>query len=82
MSSYVETLTAAANYVSRHTVCVGTELELYVEQQAGHYWLGARHTAEPESELITYGALSLAQLRRAADALAAVVARLEREEEQ
>ena len=79
MSRYVETLTAAANYVSRHTVCVGTELELYVEEQAGHYWLGARHTQEPETAVMNYGSLSLHQLRRAADTLTAVVERLERE---
>ena len=71
-------------YRIRHTLYLGAELELYVEQHAGHsgYWLGVRETdgADP-AELCGYRAESLEQLRGAARALTAVVARLEREEE-
>jgi hypothetical protein len=73
------------NYRTEHTLYLGSELELYVQQHSGHagYWLGVRETegADP-TELAGYTAVDLSQLRRAADALAAVVERLEREEEQ
>ena len=74
----------AVTYLTTHSLYLGSELELYVQQHYGHsgYWLGVRETegADP-TELAGYTAVDLAQLRRAADALAAVVARLEREEE-
>ena len=73
----------AVTYLTTHSLYLGSELELYVQQHAGHsgYWLGVRETegADP-AELAGYTAVDLAQLRRAADALAAVVERLEYEE--
>ena len=74
----------AVTYLTTHSLYLGSELELYVQQHSGHsgYWLGVRETegADP-TELAGYTAVDLAQLRRAADALTAVVQRLEREEE-
>ena len=71
-------------YRTRHSLYLGAELELYVEQHShsAGYWLGVRETegADP-AELAGYVAVSLHTLRSAADSLAAVVARLEREEE-
>ena len=71
-------------YRTRHSLYLGAELELYVEQHShtAGYWLGVRETegADP-AELAGYVSVSLHTLRSAADSLAAVVARLEREEE-
>jgi hypothetical protein len=72
-------------YRTRHSLYLGAELELYVEQHSAcaGYWLGVRETdATDPAELASYTAVSLELLRRAADSLAAVVARLEREEQQ
>ncbi len=76
-------------YRTRHSLYLGAELELYVEQQSAcaGYWLGVRATeGEAEGlepvELSSMASVSLETLRRAAGSLAAVVARLEREEEQ
>ena len=72
-------------YRTRHSLYLGAELELYVEQHSGHsgYWLGVTETegAEP-AELAGYTAVTLGQLRRAVDTLEALVERLEREERQ
>ena len=72
-------------YRTRHSLYLGAELELYVEQHSAcaGYWLGVAETDGPDpAELGSCVAVSLEQLRRAADALEAVVARLEREERQ
>lgn len=76
-------------YRTTHSLYLGAELELYVEQHSAcaGYWLGVRETEgeaagiEP-AELSSMAAVSLEQLRRAAESLAAVVARLELEEQQ
>ncbi len=71
-------------YRTRHSLYLGAELELYVEQQSAcaGYWIGVQSTeGDPDDCVHSYTAVSLELLRRAADSLAAVVARLEREEE-
>jgi ribulose bisphosphate carboxylase small subunit len=71
-------------YLTRHSLYVGAGLYLYVEQHSGHAGYGVG-LEDPDSEELgthSYTLLTLADLRRAADALAAVVARLEREEQQ
>jgi len=68
-----------SNYVTRHSVYVAEELTLWVEESESGVWLGLTDDSETVQ---TYTAVPLADLRRAADALAAVVARLEREEQQ
>ena len=75
----------AAVYRTSHSLYLGAELELSVEQHsvAEGYWLAVRETEGSDgTELYSYTAVPLDQLRRAADALSAIVARLEREEEQ
>ena len=72
-------------YRTRHSLYLGAELELYVEQQSAcaGYWIGVQSTeGDTEDSVHSYTAVSLELLRRAADSLAAVVERLEREEEQ
>ena len=68
-----------SNYVTRHSIYVAEELTLWVEQSESGVWLGLTDDSETVQ---TYTAIRLSDLRRAADGLAAVVARLEREEEQ
>ena len=72
-------------YRTTHSLYLGAELELYVEQHSAcaGYWVGVRETegADP-AELAGYTAVSLELLKRAAESLTAVVARLEREEQQ
>ena len=74
-----------AVYRTAHSLYLGAELELSVEQHsvAEGYWLTIRetHGQEGAEELASYVSVPLEQLRRAADAFSAVVARLEREEE-
>lgn len=70
-------------YRTEHTLYLGSELELYVQKHShtAGYWLGVRETeGEDPTEIMGYIAVSLHTLRSAADSLAAVVARLEREE--
>ena len=67
-----------SNYVTRHSVSVTEDLTLWVEETEYGVWLGLTDDSETVQ---TYTAVPLADLRRAADALSAVVARLEREEE-
>ena len=68
-----------SNYVTRHSVWVAEELTLWVEESESGVWLGLTDDSETVQ---TYSAVPLADLRRAAEGLAAVVARLEREEQQ
>jgi hypothetical protein len=72
-------------YRTRHSLYLGAELELYVERHSAcaGYWIGVQHTEGDAEECVhSYSAVSLELLRRAADSLAAVVERLEREEQQ
>jgi hypothetical protein len=72
-----------SNYRTRHSLYLGAELELYVDQQSacGGYWIGVQSTdGDPDESVHSYTAVSLESLRRAADSLTAVVERLEREE--
>jgi hypothetical protein len=70
-------------YRTRHSLYLGAELELYVEQHSAcaEYWIGVQSTeGETGESAHSYVPVSLEMLRRAADSLAAVVERLEREE--
>ena len=70
-------------YRTRHSLYLGAELELYVEQHSAcaEYWIGVPSTeVETGVSAHCYVPVSLEMLRRAADSLAAVVERLEREE--
>jgi hypothetical protein len=71
-------------YRTRHSLYVGAGLYLYVEQHAGHsgYSVGLEDPDSEELGTHSYTLLTLTDLRRAAESLTAVVARLEREEEQ
>ena len=71
-----------SNYVTRHSLYVGAGLYLYVEEHAGHagYSVGMEDPDSEELGTHSYTLLTLADLRRAAESLTAVVARLEREE--
>jgi hypothetical protein len=66
-----------SNYVTRHSVWVAEEATLWVEGTKGHLWLGL--TADDQSAQTLY-AITLNDLGRVSDALAAIVAQLEREE--
>ena len=68
-----------SNYVTRHSVWVSEEATLWVETTEGGLWLGLTVEEEERQTLYT---VTLADLRRVSEGLAAVVARLEREEEQ
>ena len=72
-------------YRTTHSLYLGAELELYVEQHSAcaGYFVGVRETEGTDpAELASYSTVSLELLKRAAESLSAVVARLEREEEQ
>jgi hypothetical protein len=59
-------------------VSVAEELTLWVEETEYGVWVGMTDDSETVQ---TYSAVPLAELRRVCDALAAIAARLEREEE-
>lgn len=73
-------------YRTRHTVPMGLELELRVEQHTGHsgYWLSVANTEDScdDGELMGYQSLPLEDLREMSAAIAAVIRKLEREEQQ
>jgi len=74
-----------STYRTRHSLYLGAELELYVEQHSAcaGYWIGVQSTeGDTEDSVHSYTAVSLELLRRAAESLTAVVERLEREEEE
>ena len=65
--------------VVRYSLWLAEEETLWLETAGGGVWLGLTVGEDTLSTLYT---VSLADLRRAAEGLAAVVARLEREEQQ
>ena len=69
-----------SDYWTRHTIWIGEEETLWVETtQGGGLWLGL--TVEDQTAQTLY-TVPVSDLRRVSDALAAVVTRLEREEQQ
>lgn len=68
------------NYVTRHSIDAPEGLTLWVESVgSGRVWLGLTDDSETVQ---TYSAVPVDELRYLADAFSAVVARLEREEQQ